>query len=112
NEEIASCRKIFAEVQVAGNRLLDEVSPYMALVAKQVGGAQLKDCGLNEHGYPKSFDPRLALQSSRRRITGRSPHAAPHSPPYRSTPISCSTSQRASRSTGASQRREDYLDSL
>lgn len=64
NEEISSYRKNFAEVNVAGNRLLDEISPYVSLVAKREGGGgSLKDCGLNEHGYPKCFDPRLALQS-------------------------------------------------
>jgi hypothetical protein len=43
--------------------LLSEISPYVSLVARKEGGRSLKDCGLNEHGYPKCFDPRLALQS-------------------------------------------------
>lgn len=63
NEEIVSYRKHFAEAHLTGNRLLSEISPYVTLVAKGNGGTALRDCGLNAAGYPKCFDPRLALQS-------------------------------------------------
>lgn len=63
DEEISLYRKHFAEAHLTGNRLLSEISPFVSLVAKKEGGRSLKDCGLNEHGYPKCFDPRLALQA-------------------------------------------------
>lgn len=63
DEEISLYRKHFAEAHLTGNRLLSEISPFVSLVAKKEGGRSLKDCGLNEHGYPKCFDPRMALQS-------------------------------------------------
>lgn len=63
NEEIVSYRKHFAEAHLTGNRLLSEISPYVTLAAKKNSGTALRDCGLNAAGYPKCFDPRLALQS-------------------------------------------------
>jgi hypothetical protein len=62
-QELTTYREAFLEARNAGDLLYDEIS---AIIALNAGGGGTDECGPNEVGHPKCFDPRTVDRGGRK----------------------------------------------